>query len=65
MRLSPNYIVDSENKQIAVQIDIDTYHKIEETLENYALAKFIDEDTDEETLSTDEAKKYYQSLKSV
>ena len=38
MKLQPNYIVD--NHKIAVQLDIDTYEKITNTLENYALFKY-------------------------
>jgi hypothetical protein len=37
MQLQPNYIVDSHNHKIAVQLDIKTYEKTTETLENYAL----------------------------
>ncbi len=64
MQLSPNYIVNSHNEKIAVQINIKTYNKIEETLENYALVKLMEDSSDDETLSVADAKKYYQSLKS-
>ncbi|MDP1994329.1 MAG: hypothetical protein Q8K40_03690, partial [Ignavibacteria bacterium] len=37
------YIVDEENKKVAVQIDIETFTLIEEVLENYGLAKLISE----------------------
>jgi len=63
MQLQPNYIVDSHNHKIAVQLDIKTYEKITETLENYALFKLMDENKDDEKLSLKEAKAYYASLK--
>ncbi|OHE03689.1 MAG: hypothetical protein A2345_04895 [Sulfurimonas sp. RIFOXYB12_FULL_35_9] len=63
MQLQPNYIVDSHNHKIAVQLDIQTYEKITETLENYALFKFMDENKDDEKLSLKDAKAYYASLK--
>ena len=63
MQLQPNYIVDSHNHKIAVQLDIQTYEKITETLENYALYKFMQDNNNGEKLSIKDAKKYYQSLK--
>jgi len=63
MQLQPNYIVDGHNHKIAVQLDIQTYEKITETLENYALFKFMDENKDDEKLSLKDAKAYYASLK--
>jgi len=62
MQLQPNYIVNSQNQKIAVQLDIQTYEKIVETLENYALFKFMDENKDSEKLSLKDAKSYYNSL---
>ena len=63
MQLQPNYIVDSYNHKIAVQLDIQTYEKITETLENYALYKFMQDNNNDEKLSLKDAKKYYQSIK--
>ncbi|MFA7083779.1 MAG: hypothetical protein WC141_04500 [Arcobacteraceae bacterium] len=63
MQLQPNYIVDNHNQKIAVQLDIKTYEKITETLENYALFKFMDENQDDEKLSLKDAKAYYASIK--
>ena len=56
MELQPNYIIDNENHKIAVQLDIKTYEKITDTLENYALYQLMEE-------NKNDAKKYYQSLK--
>ena len=63
MELQPNYIVDNENHKIAVQLDIKTYEKITDTLENYALYQLMEENKNDEKLSLEDAKKYYQSLK--
>jgi len=56
------YIVDDQNNKIAVQIDIDTYHKIEDILENYALVQLMRENEGEETLDINQAKAYYKNL---
>ena len=63
MQLQPNYIVDSHDRKIAVQLDIQTYEKITETLENFALFKLMEENKKDEKLSLSDAKKYYQTLK--
>jgi len=47
MQLQPNYIVDNHNHKIAVQLDIKTYEKITDALEDYALFKFMDENKKE------------------
>ena len=46
-------------KKIAVQIPIETFEKIEEVLENYALFKLIKEKEGEEILGLRETKEYY------
>lgn len=61
MELKRQYIVDEDNHKVAVQLDIDTFEKIEDVLENYALVQFINAD-ESETLSIEEAKKYYAAL---
>src|SRR3989304_5676993 len=47
------------NNKIAVQIDIDTYEKLEELLENYALVQLMKEE-DSEKLEIREAKEFYK-----
>lgn len=63
MELKRHYIVDEQNQKIAVQLDIKTFEKIEEILENHALYQLmhLDEDDDGE-LDGDEAKAYYNGL---
>ncbi|MDX6443278.1 MAG: hypothetical protein QOH71_352 [Blastocatellia bacterium] len=60
--LKRNYIVDEQNHRVAVQIDIETFNRIEEILENYALARLMKENVDEDALNIDEAILYYESL---
>ena len=63
MQLQPNYIVDDHNHKIAVQLDIKTYEKITDALEDYALFKFMDENKNDEKLSLKDARELYDSLK--
>ena len=62
-KIKKEYVVSDDNKKKAVLIDIKTFEKIEEILENYGLAKFMEEVEEEESLSLKDAKKYYSSLK--
>ena len=59
------YIIDEQNRKLAVQIDIDTFNKIEELLENYGLVQLMDEATDEEALELNDAMAYYQTLEKI
>lgn len=56
------YIVDEKNRKIAVQIDIDTYVKIEEVLENYGLMQLIKEHENDELFDIENAKNFYKTL---
>ena len=56
------YIIDENNRKIGVQIDIDTFAKIEEILENYALFHLMKENEGDETLTISDAKAYYKKL---
>jgi hypothetical protein len=60
--LKRNYIVDEQNHRVAVQIDIETFNRIEEILENYALVRLMKENVDENALTVDEAIPYYESM---
>lgn len=62
LELHKNYVLDENQQPIAVQIPIAEFEKIEEILEDYGLAKLMEEIKDEEPLSKDEALKYYESL---
>jgi len=56
-------VVDENQKPIAVQIPIEEFERIEEVIENYGLAKLMDEAADDEQLSVQDAKHFYGSLK--
>ncbi|TAL43799.1 MAG: hypothetical protein EPN89_15090 [Methylovulum sp.] len=64
MEINKQYIVNEANQRVAVQLDIATFEKIENVLENYALAKLMVED-DSESLNLEEAKEYYTGLDKV
>ena len=63
LKIPKKYIVDEDNNKVAVLINIETYNQIEEILENYGLAKLINEVQTEGKLGVQEAKSYYDSLK--
>lgn len=63
--INKQYIVDEQNRRIAVQIPIETFEKLEELLENYALVQLMKENEGEEVLGVREAKTYYAQLKKV
>ena len=62
LEITKNYVLDENQKPIAVQIPLDEFTKIEELLENFGLAKLMEETDDKELLSGEDAYNYYQSL---
>jgi polyhydroxyalkanoate synthesis regulator phasin len=56
-------VLDENQKPFAVQIPIEEFERLEEILENYGLAKLMDEVVNDEKLSIEDAKTYYQALK--
>jgi len=61
MELNRQYIVNEANQRVAVQLDIATFEKIENVLENYALAQLMDKD-DSDVMTIEDAKNYYAAL---
>ncbi|MDO8929277.1 MAG: hypothetical protein Q7W54_09850 [Bacteroidota bacterium] len=59
--IKKTYVTDSRKRPIAVQIDIQTFEKMEQLLEDYALAQYINENNPEDTLSVADAKAFYTS----
>jgi len=57
-----NFIVDEQDRKIAVQIDIKAFERIEEILEDYALVQLMKENEQDDTLGPEQAKAYYQAL---
>jgi hypothetical protein len=63
LEIQKSYVVNENHQPIAVQIPLEQFEKIEEILENYGLAKLIEETEDDERLSKEQALKYYNSIK--
>ena len=63
--LKRKYIVNEKNKKIAVQLDIKTFHKVEEVMENYALYNLMTESEDDKLFDIKTAKDYYSQLDKV
>jgi hypothetical protein len=63
LKIHKNVVLDENQKPTAVQIPIEDFERLEEIIENYGLAKLMDEVKDDERLSIEDAKNYYQSLK--
>jgi len=63
LEIKKEYVVTDENKKKAVLIDIETFEKVEELLENYGLGKYMEEVENEEVLSIHDVKAYYNALK--
>jgi len=62
LEIKKTFVTDSKKRPVAVQIDIHTFEKMEQLLEDYALGQFIEENDPSEVLSVTEAKTYYESL---
>ena len=60
--INRQYVVDEQDTKIAVQIPIETFERIEEILENYALVQLMKENEGEEILGVKEAKAFYNQL---
>jgi hypothetical protein len=66
MQIKRQYIVDESNCKVAVQLDIETFAKIEETLENYGLIQLMEaEEPDDEVFNLKQAQSYYQTLETM
>jgi hypothetical protein len=61
MELKRQYIVNEDYQKVAVQLDIATFEKIENVLENYASVQLMNED-ESEAMTIEDAKKYYAAL---
>ncbi len=63
LNIKKKLVTNEKNKKIAVQVDIKTFEKIEETLENYGLVELMQETSGEDSLDIDQAKSHYKKLK--
>jgi RelB antitoxin of RelBE toxin-antitoxin system len=65
LEIKKRYVVDEQDRRVAVQIDLETFARIEEVLEDFALARWItdaQDDQEETVLGPEAAKEYYNSL---
>ena len=60
--IKKQYIVDEKNRKIGVRLDIGTFNKIEELLENYALVQLMKENENEDKLDRKNAETFYRQL---
>ena len=63
INIRKRYIVDENNNRIAVQLDLDTYEKIEEILEKYCLKQEIENQKDD--IAFDKSKGVYNKFGQV
>ncbi|MBM3333040.1 hypothetical protein FJY63_00095 [Candidatus Sumerlaeota bacterium] len=62
LELHKRIVLDENQRPFAVQVPIEEFERLEDVIENYGLAKLMDEVKDDQTLSVEEAKEYYRSL---
>jgi len=63
LKITKHIVYDEYHNPVAIQIPIKEFEYLEEIIENHGLARLMEEAADEEKLSVNEAKDYYQSLK--
>jgi hypothetical protein len=61
--IKKTYLTDEKKRPVAVQVDIETFEKMEQLLEDYALGQLIEENDPGENLPLKEAQEYYHKLK--
>jgi hypothetical protein len=62
MELKRQYVTDEHNQRVAVQLDIETFERLERILEDHGLLRLMLEN-DDEVLELEAAKAYYDALK--
>lgn len=63
INIKRQYIVTDNDRKIGVVLDIETFEKIEELLEDCGLALSMEEVEEEESLSLNEAQRCYAQMK--
>ena len=63
LEIQKQYVLDEQQRALAMQIPIAVFNQIEEILENFGLIKLMKEVENDELLSGDNAYSYYQLLK--
>jgi PHD/YefM family antitoxin component YafN of YafNO toxin-antitoxin module len=62
LAIKKEYVVSDKNEKKAVLLPIDTFNKMEELLENYGLAKYMNDVKEEKNMSLRQAKKHYATI---
>lgn len=57
--IKKKYVTNEKKHPVAVQIDINTFEKIEQVLEDYALGRLIEENDPEDSMTLKEARRIY------
>jgi len=60
--IKKRYVVDEDDRRVAVQIDLETFARIEEVLEDLELTRWIADAQEEPALDSEAAREYYDSL---
>lgn len=63
LEIHKSIVVDENQKPIAVQIPIEQFECMEAVIENYGLAKLMEETTYDEQFSVQGAKELYRDMK--
>ena len=63
LEIQKKVVLDENQKPFAVLLSMEEFNRMEEVIENYGLSTLMDEVKDEERLPLEDAKQYYQSLK--
>lgn len=63
LEIPKQYVLDEQQRPLAVQIPIAVYNQIEEILEDLGLAKLMQDVENDDLLFEEDAYSYYQSLK--
>lgn len=63
LEIHKQILVDENQQPMAVQIPFDEFQRIEDIMENFELAKLMDQTENDERFSGDAAREYYESLK--
>jgi hypothetical protein len=63
ININKYYLYDECQKPIAVQIPIADFERLEELIENYGLSRLMDKTLNEERLTGESGRNYYESLK--
>jgi RelB Antitoxin alpha helical domain len=63
LTIKKRYVVDENKRPFAVQVDIATFEKMEQLIEDYALGQLINENSSHDDLTLEEGKANCQKLK--